>query len=424
MTDVPKRAASFPVQALVYVAVALGMLGTYYTYDSIAPVAEMLSRQLGFSDLQIGSLNAIYSLPNIFLPVVGGMLIDRFGARTVMLMTAATCVGGAILTALGAHFAVMLCGRLLFGIGAETLFVSISAALAQWFIGRHFVLLYTLNVSLGRVGSYLADRSPSFAHSLYHQGWQPPLWLAVGFAGAAFLGAIAYWCTDRDQARRGVRTAFVPADSIDWGSLFRLPREYWYLIGVCVAFYSVIFTFRSTFAIKFFQETRGLSLEDASRTNSYVFLTAIIATPLVGLLADRIRRDGLLLVIGSLLLPASFLCLGLPGVPLWLPTALLGASFSMVPAILWPSVAKHVAAGQRGTAIGLATVLQQTGLTLTNLGAGYLNDRAFAQSAQLKYTGMLWFFGVVSLAGFIFAMLLKRHDAPSGQLLPSETFHT
>ncbi len=57
------------------------MLGNYYAYDSIGPVAEQLSRELHFSDTQIGTLNAIYSLPNIFLVVIGGVLVDRFSAR-------------------------------------------------------------------------------------------------------------------------------------------------------------------------------------------------------------------------------------------------------------------------------------------------------------------------------------------------------
>ena len=412
MNDAIKPVPSFSVQVLVFGATALAMLGTYYTYDSVGPVATLLSRQLGFSDLQIGSLNAVYSLPNIFLPLVGGILIDRYGARTVMLATSVICLAGASLTALGDHFALMLCGRFLFGTGAETLFVSITTALAQWFVGRHFVLWYTLNMSLGRLGSYLADRSPSFARPLYEHGWQAPLWLAAGFAGIAFLGALVYWWTDRDQAKRGVRTAFAGGEPIHWANLFRLRREYWYLVGVCVAFYGVIFPFRSTFAIKFFQETRGLTLEDASRTNSYVFLAAIIATPMFGLLADRIGRHALLLVGGSLLLPLSFVCLGAPQVSLWIPTTLLGTSFSLVPAILWPSVAKYAEPGQRGTAFGLITLVQQTGLTLVNLCAGYLNDRAIDYGSPLKnYAGMLWFFGLLSFTGCVFAVLLKRREA-------------
>ena len=60
----------------MYGAVAAVMLGNYYAYDSIGPVAEQLSRELHFSDTQIGTLNAIYSLPNVFLVVIGGVLVE------------------------------------------------------------------------------------------------------------------------------------------------------------------------------------------------------------------------------------------------------------------------------------------------------------------------------------------------------------
>jgi nitrate/nitrite transporter NarK len=79
--------------------VSLVMLGNYYVYDAVAPLAEQLERELGFSDTEIGALNAIYSLPNIFLVLIGGLIVDRFGASRVTLWTTAICLAGAILTA-------------------------------------------------------------------------------------------------------------------------------------------------------------------------------------------------------------------------------------------------------------------------------------------------------------------------------------
>ena len=121
----------------MFVGVALVMFGNYYVYDDIAPIAELLSRQLHFSDTQIGTLNAIYSLPNIFLVVLGGILVDRFTARVMVLITTIICLAGAVLTAFGDQFPVMAAGRLLFGIGAETLVVAVMVALAQWFTGGY-----------------------------------------------------------------------------------------------------------------------------------------------------------------------------------------------------------------------------------------------------------------------------------------------
>jgi MFS family permease len=413
----PSTPPPFAAQALMFIGVASVMLGNYYAYDSIGPVAEQLSRELHFSDTQIGTLNAIYSLPNIFLVVIGGVLVDRFSARFMAVATTALCLAGAVLTALGAHFPVMATGRLLFGIGSETLAVAILVALAQWFSGRYFALLMAANLSVARLGSYLADRSPSFASDLYARGWQPPLWLAAAFAAASFAGALLYFYMDRREAPRGTLALPPPPERFDWRHLLGFRAEYWLLVGVCVAFFSVIFPFRSTFAIKYLQQAQGMSLTQASTLNSYVFLAAVFATPVFGLLLDRLGRNTLLLTAGSLLLPLSFLVLAVMTGGAGLSTALLGVSFSMLPAILWPTVVRYSAPEHLGTAYGLMTALQNFGLFAANLVAGYLNDAYAASAANpAGYGPMLWFFGLLSLTAFACAALLwlRDHGAHAG----------
>ncbi|HEX4647975.1 MAG TPA: MFS transporter [Steroidobacteraceae bacterium] len=413
----PSTPPPFAAQALMFIGVASVMLGNYYAYDSIGPVAEQLSRELHFSDTQIGTLNAIYSLPNIFLVVIGGVLVDRFSARLMAVATTALCLAGAVLTALGAHFAVMATGRLLFGIGSETLAVAILVALAQWFSGRYFALLMAVTLSVARLGSYLADRSPSFAGDLYARGWQPPLWLAAAFAAASFAGALLYFYVDRREAPRGTLALPPPPERLDWRHLLSFRAEYWLLVGVCVAFFSVIFPFRSTFAIKYLQQAEGMSLAQASTLNSYVFLAAVFATPVFGLLLDRLGRNTLLLTAGSLLLPLSFLVLAVMTGGAGLSTALLGVSFSMLPAILWPTVVRYSAPEHLGTAYGLMTTLQNFGLFAANLVAGYLNDAYAASAANpAGYGPMLWFFGLLSLTAFACAALLwlSDHGAHAG----------
>ena len=410
------RAATPPlaVQALMFATTAVVMLGNYYGYDSIAPVAEQLSRELHFSDTQIGTLNAIYSLPNVFLVVIGGVLVDRLTARRMVVATTAICLVGAAVTAMGAWFPVMAVGRLLFGIGSETLVVAVLVALAQWFSGRYLALLMAMNLSLARLGSYLADRSPSFGGGLYARGWQPPLWLAFAFAAASLACALLYFWLDRREAPRGTLALPPPPERFDWRHLLTFRREYWLLVAVCVTFYSVIFPFRSTFAIKYLQQAQGLTLEAASTLNSYVFLAAVFATPVFGLILDRTGRNATLLAGSALLLPLSFLALAtLPG-SAGLSTALLGVSFSSLPAVLWPTVVRYSPPEHLGTAYGLMTTLQNAGLFGANIIAGYLNDTSGASAANPGgYVPMLWFFGLLSLAAFLCALVLVWLDRRS-----------
>ena len=71
---------------IVLVFVSLAMFGNYYIYDSISPLADLLSKQLQFSDADIGLLNGIYSLPNIFMVLIGGIIIDRLGLNEAIVV--------------------------------------------------------------------------------------------------------------------------------------------------------------------------------------------------------------------------------------------------------------------------------------------------------------------------------------------------
>jgi MFS family permease len=409
VTKLPLPPASIRWSVLVLVSVA--MFGNYYVYDSIAPLADHLQQQIGFTDTQIGTLNAIYSFPNILMVLIGGILIDRFGTRRATLYFTAICLVGALVTASSAKFPVMAAGRLIFGLGAESMIVAVTAALGQWFVGRQLGFAFGINLSIARAGSYAADLSPSWGKAFYDAGWQEPLLLAVALGAVGLVGAGGYFLLERRAERRYDLQQPTPTDRIVWRDLLRFDRSYWYITGLCVLFYSVIFPFRSTFAIKYFQHVYGLSLAEAGTLNSYVFLAAIFATPAFGLLVDRVGRRALFMVMGTLLLFSVFPILIYTSWNQWIATALLGISFSLVPAVLWPSVAHLVEHNRLGTAYGLMTMLQNIGLTAFNLGAGWLNDRSGASAENPGgYVPMLWLFAVTSLFGLVFAFALRKRE--------------
>lgn len=393
--------------------VSLLTFGNYYAYDAIAPLASQLSSELGFSSTQIGSLNAVYSLPNIFLVLIGGLLVDKFGTGRVAVWTAGLCFLGISLTAIWGEYLPIVTGRLLFGIGAETALVAVTVIIGIWF-GRNVVgFAMAVNLSIGRMGSYAADLSPVWAGNLYDQGWQGPMILAASLTGMSFICALIYRQIDKPR-----QLGFVTVDSepppteiVRLKDIFQFDRSFWYIAVLNVLFYSVIFPFRSTFAIKYFQDAHGQSLEQAATLNSYVFLAAIVLTPLFGWTADRFGHRGKQMMLGSLLLPLSFLGLMSEDWGLWLTTVLLGVSFSLIPAILWPSVVKLVQKHQLGTAYGLMFMVQAIGVAAANMIAGVLNDVGKAGlDNPAGYTPMLIFFALLASSAFGFAVALWRRE--------------
>jgi MFS family permease len=419
MSDVASAGKPAPPTALrwgVLFLVSVAMFGNYYVYDSIAPLADILKDQLGFTNTQIGTLNAIYSFPNIVMVLIGGVIVDRIGTRTATLLFTAICLLGVVFTALSGTFAMMAVGRLIFGLGAESMIVAVTAALGQWFKGKQLGFAFGLNLSLARAGSYAADLSPVWAKSAYDSGWRTPLLIAVAFCAVALVAAIVYWILERGAEPRYELNRPQPPDRIVWSDLWRFDRSFWYVVGLCVTFYSVIFPFRSTFAIEYFQNARGLTLEQAGAMNGHVFLAAIFATPLFGLMVDRMGRRSAFMAFGSLLLMLSFPILIFSNWNLWMPTVMLGVAFSLVPAVLWPSVPYLVEEHRLGTAYGLMTMVQNIGLTVFNLAAGALNDMYHAGDNNSDgYRPMLWMFALLSLAAVVFTVLLRgRETGPHG----------
>ena len=393
---------------LVLALISLANYGNYYVYDSIGPVADLLQRQRAFSDSQIGMLNAIYSLPNILLILVGGILVDRYGAARMLVWTGLICLAGTALTAFSPAFLGMATGRLLFGIGAETFNIATIAAVVKYFSGRNLAFAIGASIALGRAGAFSADMSPTWFAGAYAGGWQPPLVIATLLAALSVAAVAIYWWLDRhrghaDPNAPGASRRFSPRDLAGFGP------AYWYLLALCVLWYAVIFAFRSTFAIKYFQHAHGLDLAAAGAINAWVFLAALFATPAFGWLCDRTGRYAPWLAIGALLLPISIAVMAVSGASLWIGTVLIGLSFSLVPAVMWPLTAKLVPEARFGTALGLMWVVQNAGMAGANLLAGWLNDTYGAGALNpAGYQPMMLFFFVAGAFGFMFAMMLWR----------------
>ncbi len=395
---------------------AIAVSSSYYESDVIGSVADLLERQRGFSQSQIGMLNGIISIPNVALALINGVLIDRFGPARVALWAAAIGVLGAALTAVGSPYELMVAGRFIFGVSEGAIFIALVAGLAQWFSRGGIALATSLYLSLARVGSYGENTSPAWAHSLFERGWQAPLWLGTGITVVGLIAALTFYWVDRHH-RPGMRAAGGGApERIVRRDLLKFDRSYWYILGVHVLYAAVFFPFWQTYAVEYFQHAKGLTLQQAGIANSWVFFAAIFATPVFGLLADRLGHRALMLVLGTLLLPMTFVVLGLTNLSLWVTTVMMGVSWSLVPAVIWPATTLIVEPRRLGTALGLITLIQALGMSASNIAAGWLADKAGAGAQNPGgYSVMLWFFFLLSLVALSSAVLLwRRETGPNG----------
>lgn len=431
---------------VVLVFVSLTMFGNYYVYDCIAPIADLLSKQLRFSDSSIGLLQAIYSIPNVFMVLIGGYVVDRIGTRKAIFIFGVLCFLGSGVTTLSGHLWVMATGRLIFGLGAESLIVAVTTAVAKWFRGKELSFAFGINLMISRAGTLLAQQSPSWAGFAY-SFWRNPLLIAIGFGALCVIGAAIYWALEVYAERRYQVGPAGATDKVVFSDIKAFGLSYWYIVALCVTFYSGIFPFE-TFAYKFFMDAHHVTREAGGDLVGMLTLFTMFGTPIFGLFVDKLGKRALLMMLGSLLLIPVYLMMAymrsphyitayLPSstdghfafVPHHLPPILLltmgmmGIAFSLIPAVMWPSVAYLVPQSKLGTAYGLMTMIQNIGLAGFNLLIGWANDYSHAGAdSPGGYNLGMWIFSVLGFLGLTFAFLLRQRElGPHGHGLESIT---
>jgi MFS family permease len=305
--------------------------------------------------------------------------------------------------------------------GAESLIVAVTTAIAKWFKGKELSFAFGMNLTITRMGTWLAQNSPSWAKSAYNS-WQTPWWIGVGFVTLCVIGPILYWILEARAEREYSLGEAGHADKIVVTDIFRFGTSYWYLVALCAIFYSAIFPFE-TFAVKFFIDARHTSREFGGFVLSILTFFTMFGTPAFGLLTDKVGKRALLMTVGSLLLIPAFLLMAYTNITPYIPMSMLGLAFSLVPAIIWPAVAYIVDQKTLGTAYGLMTMIQNIGMASFNWILGWANDRSGAgPDNPAGYHLMLQILTGLGVLAMVFAFLLRRRETgPHGHGLETIT---
>jgi len=390
------------IRWMVLVVVSVAMFGNYYVYDSISPLADLLAKQLNFTDDNIGLLQGIYSFPNIIMVAIGGIIIDRIGTRRANLLFSALCMIGAFTTFIRGDIVTMAAGRLIFGLGAESLIVSITTTLAKWFKGKELSFAFGLNLTIARLGSFAALNSPTWAKSFY-ENWQGPLLISFTASLISVIAVIIYYVLDVWSRNRFLLGEEQKQGKIELKEIFRFGPAFWFITLLCVTFYSAMFPFQ-TFAIKFFQEVHNVSRQTAGFLSSILTLSAMIMTPIFGIIVDKVGHRAKFMILGSFLIIPVYLIMAYTRISLFVPMSIMGIAFSLIPAVMWPSVAYVVDESKLGTAYGVMTMIQNIGLFATNILIGFVNTKTGG------YTTGMWIFSFFGIFGVLFGYLLLKSN--------------
>jgi MFS family permease len=380
------------------------------------------------------------------MAVIGGILLDKLGIRFTGIGFTFFMALGSILTFYGAsdtfrnggagyhfmssfltayspEFKLMTFGYFLFGLGAETSIVVITTLVVKWFKGKELALALGLNLAFARIGQGMAFyfssnlSTPDF--------WYRPIFLSACLLSTAFLLFLVYSIIDYrldKQIQYNHQTDETEKFRIsDILKIVRIP-SFIYIALLCVTFYSAFFPFLK-YATDMLHNKFELTTAVAGKLTSIPIFFTVLFTPFFGWIADKKGKSATMMIYSSLLLIVAHLTLTFTQIMPIIPMAMLGISFSLIPAAMWPAVSKIIDQNKLGTAYGIMFSVQNFGLWLFPILIGIILDKTNPDVtakmvedgiAKYNYTYAILMLALIGIVGVIFAFLLKREDKTSG----------
>jgi len=427
----------------VLILVASMMFFAYMFVDVMSPLKSLVESSLGWNSSVFGTYAASEYILNVcgFL-IIAGVILDKLGVRFSGVLSASLMVVGAGIkfigisdwfqttafcewlgswwTALPGSAKMASFGFMIFGCGCEMEGTNVSKILAKWFKGKEMALAMGLEMAIARLGVFGVMWIAPIISKQYDGSVLAP----IGFCGAllciGLINFIIFGVMDRKfDAQLQAAGEATGEDSSeeefhisDLGAIFK-SKMFWIVALLCVLYYSAIFPFQR-YATNFLEETLMIDATVAARMFSCFPILAMCLTPLLGIFLDHKGKGATMLMIGSLIMIVCHLSFAflLPAVPQkWLALTLivvLGVSFSLVPAALWPAVPKIIPEKILGSAYCLIFWVQNLGLCFVPMIIGSLR-----QSTGSYLVPMIVFssFGVLA---FIFSIFLKKEDRAKG----------
>lgn len=451
------------------VLIALMMFFGYMFVDVMAPIKSLLEPALGWSSTAYGTYRAAeYSLNVCGFLIVAGIILDKCGIRFTGTLSASLMVIGACIKLYGisswftgteletwlnswwmsipASAKMASLGFMIFGCGCEMAGTTVSKAIAKWFKGKEMALAMGLEMAIARVGVFAI-----FSFSPWIAAKMGSVVVPVAFCTLLLVIGLIFFLVFCVMDRKLDKQVAFNDDSapeeqfkISDIKLIFSSHIFWVVALLCVLYYSAIFPFQAYGAEMLQCNLQGISAQTASDIFRWFPIGAAIITPFLGNFLDRRGKGATMLIWGALLLIACHLVFAFivpaTGSKLiaYITIVVLGVSFALVPAALWPSVPKIIEDRVLGSAYCLIFWVQNIGLCLVPLLIGSVLDSsnaanpaviaAKASIEQLKaqgieapdvfipynYTVPLVIFAGFGVAALLLALYLKVLDRKRG----------
>ena len=176
--------------ALLLVVIATSNINNFFAYHAPGAIAQSLQATYHLSTSSFGLLFTLYSLPNIVLVFIGGVLIDRYGPAYTSVVFNFCMLAGMVIFALAPVDSPMLCfviGRLLLGFG-ESLCASVATMLGLWFKGS----VLTFSVGFNQAYVQLFGSAAAFYLLPLLPSAVDALWVTAAVCLLSFLANVGY----------------------------------------------------------------------------------------------------------------------------------------------------------------------------------------------------------------------------------------
>ncbi|WP_278481408.1 CynX/NimT family MFS transporter [Achromobacter insolitus] len=314
--------------------------------------APLLRKDMGLDLASIGALAAVFSILGLVGGIAAGGVINRYGARRMLLAGLAATAVGTVTGAMAPVYSVLLASRIVEGLGFLMITVAGPAALQRMVSAstRDFAFaLWSCYMPAGMAIAMLASQA--------FNGWQAYWWCA----GAAVLVALAGVAALAPATPGGARLSWdgLRQDTVDTMGAPG-PR----LLALSFTLYSLMFFALFTFLPVLLTEQLGLPLATAGLYSAIASAANVVGNLGAGVLLARGWQRSTLIACASLIMGAVALLIFrsvLPAMPTFLLCVLFSAVGGLIPATLL-GTAPLLAPKPALTPASVGLVMQGSGL--------------------------------------------------------------